>query len=106
VLGSYAKLQRTQVENKSQNYLVFGLCPMPSILETGKLENMMFQKLDLFPSLREGGSHLLFWVPRKELTSAAGGYVFKFLEYQTMDKIKKPCNYEYYTPLPEPFRIY
>jgi hypothetical protein len=37
----------------TQNYWVFELCPLPSILETKK--KTMFQKLNLFPSSGKGG---------------------------------------------------
>jgi hypothetical protein len=58
----------------------------------------MFQKLNLFPSLGEGGRHLIFWVPYEELTSitetdpVSETLFSSFYNARQLTKSKNPVN--------------
>jgi hypothetical protein len=84
----------------SHNNRVLGLFPSSGILESRKHAVSETGSLSV---LKRGGRHLLSWVPEKELTSITGPdlawglkeikfpkrHVFCFLEYRTMEKVKK-----------------
>jgi hypothetical protein len=79
------------------------------------VHNIMFEKLDLFPSgpviealsLSKGPNGVSFPSPHDWNRSSFRNFVFSsYLELRTTDKVQKPGDSEYYAPSSEPIRFY